>query len=74
MASRKKTEDGGAKKKSGKFLSGIFSRIGKIFLLLLAFFLGGIVFNLDRAGEAGVEDYLLKSLQHIHSPFIIHVI
>lgn len=67
MASRKKTEDGGAKKKSGKFLSGIFSRIGKIFLLLLAFFLGGIVFNLDRAGEAGIM--LLKYKHLVPSPF-----
>lgn len=67
MAVRKSSDDGGAKKSSGgKMLKG-FGSFFRILGVLFWFLLGGLIFNLDRAGDFGV--FLLKHKQIIPYPF-----
>lgn len=67
MAIKKNNSDAAGKEKKS---SGVLRKSGilrKMFIPLLCFFLGGIVFNLDRSGDLGIT--LLKYKNFIPAPF-----
>ena len=68
MAVRKKSNAPKEKEVTKNGLVSRFAgRIKRVFIPLLCFLLGGIVFNLDRSGELGIT--LLKYRNYIPSPF-----